>query len=358
MKKIIIGILTVALVTWAIIWNTKYDTPTDLHIGVIASLTGLVAGGDNLGEGFANGVRLAYEEYVAKHPKTNVTITIENDAYDAKTGVSAYKKLSSIDSIDALINLSSPTIDATKADIIAAGLPVLQLGAEANVTPDNIFQMYPDQTSIGILGVEAMKDNVQTITAVIEQVEAYEKFIADFDESFDGSLSVVRVSNTETDMRSTALKLKEENTDALLIFMSSQKGAQLIKRLQENGHKPSNLYFDIALQLGATDYQTVLGNLSFIEGAKALYATSDTDESFTATYEARFGVKPGMLAGYGYDSFNVLMATYSKDVNSWKQNIQNYKDRGVTGLISFNEQGLRPPEFEIATVRNNELVVE
>jgi ABC-type branched-subunit amino acid transport system substrate-binding protein len=358
-NKAFIGLLVViVLVFVGIEIFGQEDTPEDLHVGVISSLTGLVVGSDNLGEGYVNGIRLAHEEYMEANPDAKITLTIEDDGFDPKKGVSAYQKLVSVNKVDALLNLASPTIDAIKSDVHAAGIPVINTFVENTVEKDNIVQMYPDQSAIGILGDEANADGVQTVTAVIGQEQAYEKFINDFDEAFDGSLSIHRIPGTEVDLRSTALKVKEENADAVLVFMGPQNGAQLIKQLQVLEHKPSHLYFDISLQFGTEDYKNILGSLSYIENGEALYMPSNLNEAFAVKYEARFGMAPGIASGYGYDSFKVLIETYNEDAVMWNKNIHAYKASGATGDIVFNDLGLRPPEFVITTVKNGELVVE
>jgi hypothetical protein len=83
-----------------------------LKLGVIAPLTGLVENGDNLGQGFANGAILAQEEYQESGSNPKVTLAIEDDNYDSKKGMSAYQKLVSVDNVNSLINLSSPTMIA------------------------------------------------------------------------------------------------------------------------------------------------------------------------------------------------------------------------------------------------------
>ena len=357
--KIVLGVAIVILVLWlSRVLISGNERSNMIKIGVISPLSGLVANGDNLGQGFANGVIMAQEEYNAKHPNDMVSIVVEDDGYDSKKGASAYQKIVSVDNVDAIINLSSPTIDAVKTEAQKNGKPIIQLGAEAQVSQDNIFQMFPDQTSIKMVAEEANKDGITNVTAVVEQLQAYEKFITDFKATFKGTLQVERFPPSEKDFKQTALKLKENNPEGVLIFMTAQHGSQLVKRMKEIGYKPKNIYFDIGLQLSSKDYESSLGGLDYLNGSKALYSVPKVDQSFDARYKARFNMAPGMTSGYGFDSFNTMITTYADNSNDWINNLQKYNSEGVSGKISFDGVGLRPADFKIAVVERGKIVVK
>jgi len=356
--KVVIGVIIILVVIGAIVLNANNSSAVTLKIGVIAPLSGLVVGGDNLGEGFANGLTLAHEEYTKANPNKNIEIFIENDGYDSKKGVSAYQKLTSIDKINALVNVSSPTIDAVVGSVVEADIPVIQLGAESNIAEDNIYQIYPDQTSVGLLGDLANKESVKKLLIVHPQVQAYEKFISDVDAKYDGEIMIEKFSPTEKNMTSVALKIKETNPEGLVIFMGSVEGAQLLKKLRELGYLPKHLYFDQNLQWGLKDYTEVLGTLSFINGAKGLYSTSDTTSEFKKKYQDRFGTETPSLAGLGYDSYYTMISNYDKNTDKWRNNMNKYSAKGVTGAISFSPSGLRPAEWQIAEIVNDELVIK
>lgn len=342
----------------AIVGISLRNNPTDgsVKIGLISSITGLVANGDNLGQGFANGATLAKEEFEKRNENFKVSMIIEDDGYDSRRGLSAYQKLVSIDNVDSLINLSSPTIDVIKTSVHEKGFPVLQLGAESEITADNIFQMYPDQTSVGMLGDVANNDGVKTVTVVMEQVKAYEKFISDFQKSFSGTTTILRIPTSEKDYSSTALKIKQLNSDAVLVFTSSAVGSKVLAKVQDIGYRIPRIYFDLGLQLGLQEYKNLLGSTTpILENSQALFSLTKDAPSFSAAYKARFNADPSVLSAYGYDAFNIMVSTYDADKVQWLKNIQKYNADGATGKISFDTVGLRPPEFTIATVKGGEL---
>ena len=285
-KKLIASVVLVLILIFGL-WslNNRDNSKESLKIGVISSLTGLVLGGDNLGQGFANGVLLAHEEYIAKNPNKNIEIIIEDDGYDSKKGMSAYQKLASIDKVDSLINLSSPTIDSIVQNIKEKETPVIQLGLESNIAEDTIFAIYPDQEAIGILGTTAEQDGAKKVVVATQQIKAYESLISHFQSNFSGESEVLRINPTENNLKPTALKIKELNPDAVVVFMGSKAGSQLIKEMNNIGYKPNKLYFDISLQYGIADYSEALGGLEKISGAKSLYMNSDVSAELKERYE-------------------------------------------------------------------------
>ena len=359
-KKSIIGLVIVLVV---IIIGVSFNSSNNnqggsVNIGVITPLSGLISGGDNLGEGFANGVTLAKEEYAKAHPDKKINVFIEDDNFDSKRGASAYQKLVSIDKIDMLINLSSPTIDVISKDLHNSTMPVLQLGAESEPIADNIYQIYPDQTAVGIMGDVANTDGTKKVVIVMQQFKAYEKFVSDFTKAYKGEVEIQRISTTEKDMSSVALKIKESNPDSILVFMLAKDGAKLISKLKDFNAVPKQMYFDINLQFGLADYKAVLGNLNVLNGSKGLYSAAETTKDFQERYKSRFNQPESMLSGFGYDAYMTAVNTYDKDQSKWRSNMQNYKGEGVTGKISFDSIGMRPAQFKICEVVGGELVVK
>jgi len=354
---VLIGlILVLGFGLWSL--NSQDTDEGTLKIGVISSITGLVFGGDNLGQGFVNGFTLAHEEYIKANPNKNIEIFIEDDGYDLKKGVSAYQKLSSINKVNAVVNLSSVTIDAIREPLIQADIPVVQVFAESEILEDNIYQIYPDQTAIGILGDIADENQDKKVLIVHPQIKAYSKFISDFDSKYDGELVVETFNPEEKDLSFMALKIKENNPDGLVVFMGAVQGGQLIKELRNLNYKPKNLYFDIGLQFGVEDYKTVLGSLEYMNGSRSLYLSVEGSEDFNQKYITRFGAPVPMLAGLGYDTYKTMVSNYSANTEKWRKNMNEYKLEGVTGDISFNSLGLRPPEWKIAVIENGELIVK
>ena len=151
-KYIIPGIVVLAILVIGGLYftNIKKTNPASIKLGLMLPLTGdYSAAGQNM----QRGMQLALDNYKKDHPDTSISIVIEDDAYDVKTGVTAYKKLTGIDKVDSILMLSTPVIDAIYKDVVKSGTPVIQLGVQTvGVADDNIFQFSPAaEAPIGFL---------------------------------------------------------------------------------------------------------------------------------------------------------------------------------------------------------------
>ena len=80
--------------------------------------------------------------------------------------------------------------------------------------------------------------------------------------------------------------------------------------------------------------------------------SSSVSEEFKTAYKARFNTDPGFFSDLGYDAFNLLVNTYSKDGKKWIQNVKEADFTGVSGKIEFDQIGVRKPEVKIVTIQN------
>lgn len=137
-KKIltVIGII-ILLVVGAFYYNQSSIENGSVKIGIMAPLSGDYA---VAGENYQKGILLAKELYEKAHPDFKINIVTEDDAFEANKGVTAYKKITSIDNVDAIIMLSTPVIDAIYPDVVKTDIPVMQLGIQTKgLGKDNIF---------------------------------------------------------------------------------------------------------------------------------------------------------------------------------------------------------------------------
>jgi len=116
-------VLIIACVIVVVIGRQGVTTKDEIHVGVILPLTGQYA---SLGESDRNAMLLAQKELGASG--ADVKLYFEDDAYDAKTAVSAYQKLKSLNHIDAVVVLSAPSIQSIAPLTNADKIPLLGLG--------------------------------------------------------------------------------------------------------------------------------------------------------------------------------------------------------------------------------------
>jgi branched-chain amino acid transport system substrate-binding protein len=353
-KNKISVVIIVILLAWISAGLSKPNSSKAIKIGVISVLSGE---NSDIGQNFANGIKLAADQYQKDHPEVKLELVTEDDGYDPKKGVSIYKKLTSIDNVDAIINMSSPTVDAVHEGVNVWNKPFIQLGEEAVHKDDNIFEVFPGQKSALVsVGEQARKDGYKKITIVTQQIAAYERFIDGFQEGFKGEVNIVRISPTEKDMKAFALKVASEKPDAVAIFMGSPATAEFLKALHDQGRISPQLYFDTGLQFGLSDLKNALGgDLSLIEGAKGAFIISDTRQDFKDAYKEKYGKDSGMLSDHGYDAFMFLMSSYQKNGSDWVKSLKTQTINGASGLIKLDQDGDRLPDFKVITVISGEL---
>lgn len=323
-------------------------------VGMIAILSGEYA---SVGENFRNGTVLANEEYNKAHPNAPVKLVIEDDGFTGGKGVSAYQKLVTVDKIDALINVSTPTIDAIYDTVTKTSLPVIQGGEQGRApTPDNIFGIFPDSIASEFdYGVYMRNKGVKNMSLVYTNLEAMIRFVDAFKKGFQGSTTDYIINTDEKDFRTHALKVAATNPANIGLFIFPQQGAQFLKEFAKVVKNKPQLFFDANFQSGYADYQRLLGDLKTLDGT--LVGTIDTNPSdaFKQAYKTRFGTDAGFLTDMGYDAFNVLSAAYDKDPLVWQSNIKNISFDGIAGKIEFDANGNRKPKTKVMVIREGKI---
>ncbi len=335
-----------------------------VSIGAISILSGQFA---SIGQNYANGIVLAKEEFEAKNPNIKVDLHLEDDAFDAKKGVSAFKKLTEVDKVDALINISSPTIDAIHGEVQKTNLPVIQFGIQSSgVGPDSIFQISPSPEVPIQKFAEYIRENAsyKKMAIVYAQGEPFESFYDAFSIGlgYQGESAVALKLKSKEDIQSYATRIVKEKFDAVVILTMPEDGALLVKKVNALGAKDITYIIDVQLQTGLDTYKKILGDLSLLNNGYSVWlASASNTENFKSSYKKRFNVEPGAFADSGYDSFNVLIDAYIKSGGAhtdWIRGIQSTKLNGVSGSIQFDANGIRNQDLEIKRVLQGEVITE
>lgn len=335
--------------------NRQGPVQSEVKIGVIGILSGEYA---IVGENIQKGIILAEEEYNASGNGPKFTIISEDDGFDTKKGVSAYQKLTSVDNVSALINTSSPTIDAIYGQVTKKGFPVIQFGNQGvDPSNDNVIQVTagnrPLELALGKITKKKYPDNV----AVYYGGDAvFTKFFKDFKEGYGDGLTEYTIKQTSEDPRETATKMLAKGHNVVVIISSPTDGAKLINELLRFTKKPLTFIFDANMQSGIIDYGRIIGDISKLDGSYVMSIITVKSQEFVNNYKKRFGSEPGFWADYGYDGFMTLAKGYDKNNQKWIDNIKKSDFSGASGKIIFDEVGVLKPEFELEQLKNGEFV--
>lgn len=352
-KKIILGVIVAVVLAVIVVFGQKDKSPDTMRIGMIGPFAGNYAA---VGETFQNGALLAVEELNAKNPNKKIELIVEDGAFDPSKSLSAYKKLTSIDKVDAIIAVDTVATDAIYKDAVASGIPVIH-GGEQSLEPvaDNFLQINPGNYDSEVaLGKEVKKDGKQKVVLVTGNHEVFFRFAKGFKEGYGSPVEEHIVNFTEQDIRTFALKIKAGNPDAVAFVITPDLMARFTKTFNELGMKNVAYYYDSDLQFGWDSAIQIVPAETF-NGYKVVTIGNYIAPDFVTRYEKRFGTKNVLTGNVGYDAVQLLVANYNEDNSKWVSKILKSKYEGVSGKISFNDFGIRIPEFKIGTIEGGKL---
>jgi ABC-type branched-subunit amino acid transport system substrate-binding protein len=325
-----------------------------ITVGVISSTSGAYAA---IGDAYVKGVQLAADVWSKTHPKQKVKVVYEDDGYNPQKGLSAYQKLVGINKIDALVNMSSPTIDAIYSKAKKAGIPVTQ-GGEQGIAPanDNVFQLLPGNIATEIaLGKQVKAKGYKNVAVFYSDSGVYVRFVNGFIKGFGGSVKKYGIPLDSTDYSSEVTSALAAKPDAVVFIDSPEQGANLVKLFYQQGARNIPFFFDADVQSGWTSYQKILGDTKVLDGSVAVAIRQTVSASYLKQYKAKFKGDPYVGTDWAYDSFMLLMKTYNPNKKKWVAAIKKANFDGAGGKIKFDETGVRLPNFTIAPIKNGEL---
>jgi branched-chain amino acid transport system substrate-binding protein len=357
-QKVISIIIAVAVVMVGIIVSnpsagssdTQNKTQT-IKIGSIVGLTGEYA---QVGKNWANGIALAEKQYEAENPGVDVQIIQEDSEFDTQTGVTAYKKLENVDNVDALINFGTFTLDGIYDLVTQKPYPVIQGGSQSSApTDDNVIRVQPGNVPAEqALGEYAKEQGYENVAIFYTDQNAFGRFFEAVKEGYGSSVESFALSpDKKTGFDTQVTKALVSNPDAIILVTLPQQGAAITSTVLERTENSPAILHDANFQTGFSDYKRLLGDqLSQLSDDVFLKMVSTTRDEFKEAYKQEYGKEPGALADVGYDAFNLLMKNYSQDDRRWVENVKQADFQGASGKVTFDDVGVRKPEFEIVSL--------
>lgn len=353
-SKIITILLIIIIVIGAIAFNLN-KPKGQLTFGLIAGMTGDYA---IVGESFARGAELAQSEWNANHPNQQIAVIKEDDGFDAKKGLSAYKKLSSIDHIDGLINMTTISIDALYSDVTTSGIPVA-LGFEQGIEAknDNIVQLWPGTVPAEVeLGKYIKSKGYKNVVMVVyDGSGSFIRFANGFKDGYSLPLEEIKISDAVVNIKSSALKVISLKPDAIVMITRSTIGALLVKEIKQLSKENYQFVFDANVQTGFSDYQKVLGDMNVLNGSILYTVPNIYRNEFNNSFKNKFVTDPAIGSETGYNAFMLLAQSYDTDKTKWVENMKHSSFTGADGKIVFDENGVRIPELKIGTIEDGKL---
>lgn len=359
-KKILWGLLGAIVLIGAffVITNNKpqvSDANQTIKIGIMVPLTSPYS---SVAEGVRNAALLAVTDWQASHPNATVTTVIEDDAYSPTKGIAAYTKMKNIDKVDGIVSISTPVIDALYKTYQQDGLPVINLGVQTEgVAKDNIFQIFPDAKGQIKPLVDYLQNNTNYESIVVVHSTndpAYGQFYNEFVKLYTKPMKDV-VLNTKEDSKIVANKVLETKSQAVVYILTPALGAPITKEIKILDKQKMDYYYEGSLISGFDQYQKILGDTNTLNGATTLKTVAGDMSKFKVEYKAKYGVEPTIFAESGYDSMMIMLNTQNKNKSTWVENIQTSSFVGPSGKTTFDENGVKAPEYQVVKVVNGKV---
>lgn len=348
--KILIGIVAVIAIIWGITSSLEpqQTSAEKIHVGVILPLSGQYAA---LGESDRNAILMAKEELKAD----NIELYFEDDKYDAKTAVTAYQKLKSINNIDVVIVLSAPSIQSIAPRTNEANIPLLGLGGTIVYEKDTVFQLMPSSNllfpTLGKLYGEKYKKIAvahSNAALFVENTNAFMKGIPSGVTAQDITISPA------SDYRTEVQKIIATNPDAVTAFMPKEEAIKFLQalRVQDRDGK-IKIVCDFGFEIAPDEYAKAIGK-ERLEGCVSTNIADTVTPEFKERYKTQFGSDVQITADFAYDAIGIIQ-TLSKRYpkQDWVKELSSSGFEytgGVSGNMKFSEDGTRldlPPKVNV-----------
>jgi len=324
--------------------NDAGSKKCDLKIGTFGAFTG---GNSGLVLPSLNAIKLAVDEYNAKHADCKVTLVPEGTTGDAKQAGPVADKFVQDQSMVAVIGGAfSGESKATIPTYLAGGL--VQISQSATATE---LTKTPSKTFFRVVG----NDSIQGAAAAQYLKGKYKKaFLIDDGSPYGLGISTEvknglgaalvagtdRVQEKQQNFDATISKVKAANPDVIAYAGYTNEASPLLKQLRTAGVKTQFVGFD-----GLYDAGFPKNAGASAEGAIVTCPCLPPDKStgdFASRFQAKYSTEPGAYAAEGFDAANLLLQgieagkTSRADLLDW---VKNYDKPGASKEIKFDANG-------------------
>ena len=335
-----------------------------IQIAWSGPLTGDVA---QLGQGYLNGIKLAFDEWNAKGGVLGRKLAVapEDDACDPKqAGTVATKIADDPKNVAFIGHFCSGTTMAGAPIITKTNLPMLTLSSNPKITQQgwkNLLRPVANDNVQGKAGVAfVMKKVGARKFAMLNDKQAFGQGVTEVAkatvEKAGGSVtSYGGVEPKDVDYSAVLTKIiKTENADAILYCTNFNTSAGLmVKQIRQLGYKKPVIGCDGWFDPGMVKAAGAAAN--HVSDAEAVYFTfqappyvgaeaPDPVKQFAAKYKAKYGSDPNGYEVYGYDIGNIVASAIQKSGGTDKQKILDVLHKqGIPGVLipeyKFDENG-------------------
>lgn len=309
-----------------------------IKVGLITTLTGQYS---SIGEANKNAIMMAKEQLHAD----NIELYIEDDGYDPKKAISAYKKLRDINKIDAVLVLGAPSIQSLKPLTDADGVPLLGLGVTLVYEKDTVFQLMPAGDSTFPKLGSVYGEKYKKIVVAHSPADLFALNAKGFTEGLQSDVQVTDVVvPPASDFQTVVSKIVQQRPDATTVFLPIDDALKFLKALRVLDPKGNiKIVCDFGTEIEPQKYADAIGK-DRLEGCISANIRNTTKEEFKSGYKSAYGLDPAFTADFTYDALGIIQKL-SKNIEpkDWVSALSSpdFSYEGMSGAIRFNDDGTR-----------------
>ena len=371
MKKtgiVITALIVIGILVGGYFLLSQQQSEKEIKIGAILSLTGSIA---DQGKWVRNGLELSEEEI--NENKINgkaINLIIEDGRADKKPSLDAYHNIKLQYDVPIVITMGSSV--AIALNPIVNEDNVIQMGvatASPDYTTPNDFNFRVFETAT--LEMEKLANEIKNnfgfdTVAVLWINNEYGKGVKNaFVNSFEEYGEIVYMDSFdlgERDFRTYLENLRAKNPDAIVLVTYTKEGANIMKQARKSGIDLQ--FFSSQAILAGAELFDIAGEHAeglLIANPKFDFESEEPYISkFREAYISKFDEEPSIYGGRAYDALKILakaLENCGQDtvcIKDYLFTVKNYE--GVSGLISFDENGdvIRP--FELKVIKNKKII--
>jgi len=349
-KKVVVGIIVIVIIIVIAVLGQKSKGPAineTVKVGVIAPLSGQYA---VIGEGIRDAMLLN-----TKGSK-DIELVFEDSQFDPKRAVSAYQKLTSVDNVDIIVNVDSPSLSSIQSLVDKDNILTFHLTESDTKNKDSVFQVMPFSYPIfGAIGEEASKkyDRIAVVYGslgiFVTDAEYLKNEIAP-----NKIVQEVKIS-PNSDLRTEVAKIVAFNPDAVTVILDKDTGIKFLQTLkQQMGTSKIDVICDANMEFVINDYIKEVG-AEMLEGCISANLP-DIKQSFKDKFKQEFGYEPMIASDYAYDVITIIKEIKKLPKDKWNEAVQEVSFQGESGKISFDEMGTRASEYVLKTFKDGKFV--
>lgn len=356
-KKIIIAVVVLILIVVGVVsYNNSYKPLVNnkIKVGVILPLSGQYA---SFGESVKNSMEMSLKDL----PDNNVELVFEDDQYNSAKAISAYDKLQTVDNVDLIVGLVSPTLEVLKPKVNQSDELMLTVGNETTVEKDNVFEVIPWASELfNTLGKEVSTKYKKTAVVYAVDSPLFTTNKGLFIKGLNNTNYIEVPISSNSDVRTEVSKMLNDGVDSYTVFLGVDQGVKFINEVvkQSKEIRPQ-IICDGNLELSVGDYLKKGVSDSTLEGCISTMIADNTNKTYLDGYKGAYKSEPNFLGVYGYDAVQVIGKVLGKVAKKdWKATLENknLSFNGMSGKITFDQTGSRVLESEVHIFKDGKFV--